>query len=309
MSCGEIDIPSDSSAPGHYILVAWHNHWTHKRLNNLFWGSLITYASTSFTEDLKPQPGGAVMKLNLVPLFKVLKRWGYELVSLSPDRLIIEIKPGQHQIIKSVEPYTMTGPLALWSLLTAAEYVNSTGIPGDIVECGVWRGGSSMLAKIVCDQAGASRKFHLFDTFEGMPQPKAVDIFRDGTSAMEIFRRYQKHGKNEFCYASLEEVKENFAGLGLLDENVTFVKGKVEKTLSNEKNLPAKIAILRLDTDWYDSTKKELEVLYPRLVKGGVLIIDDYGYWQGARKAVDEYFTEPVLMHRVDKSVRLIVKN
>ena len=93
------------------------------------------------------------------------------------------------------------------------------------------------------------------------------------------------------------------------NENIKYIEGKVEQTLSD--NNPGKIALLRLDTDWYESTKIELEVLYPLLVIGGVLIIDDYGLFHGAKKAVDEYFhsiNEEPLMHRIDYSGRMIIK-
>jgi hypothetical protein len=93
-------------------------------------------------------------------------------------------------------------------------------------------------------------------------------------------------------------------------DNIFLIKGNVEQTLLEEKNLPEKISILRLDTDWYASTKIELEMLYKRLVKGGILIIDDCGHWQGARKAVDEYFkNKNIWLHYVDYTCRYIIKN
>ena len=92
-------------------------------------------------------------------------------------------------------------------------------------------------------------------------------------------------------------------------DKINFIKGPVEKTLIMKQNLPSKISVLRLDTDWYKSTKIELEILYPRLVKGGILIIDDYGYFEGARKAVDEYFIEKKWLHIVDQTCRYIIKD
>ena len=91
--------------------------------------------------------------------------------------------------------------------------------------------------------------------------------------------------------------------------NIKFIEGEVEKTLLYEENLPKKISILRLDTDFYSSTKKELEILYPRLVSGGVCIIDDYGYWKGARQAVDEYFGDQKWLHVVDQTCRYLIKD
>ena len=92
-------------------------------------------------------------------------------------------------------------------------------------------------------------------------------------------------------------------------ENINLIKGKVEDTLSNKDNVPEKISILRLDTDFFDSTKIELEVLFPRLEKNGILIIDDYGYKYGARKANDEYFKERPFLTYVDRDCRLLIKN
>jgi O-methyltransferase len=107
---------------------------------------------------------------------------------------------------------------------------------------------------------------------------------------MSAFNELQRDSHNDWCYASLDDVKANFRNAGLLDDNIIFVQGDVAVTLEVPNNLPERIATLRLDTDWYESTKKELQILYPRLSVGGVLIIDDYGYWAGAREAVDEYF-------------------
>src|SRR5262249_6800965 len=116
---------------------------------------------------------------------------------------------------------------------------------------------------------------------------------------------------NEWCYASLDDVRNNFVNVGLLSNNVVFVQGDVTQTLANEENLPKSISVLRLDTDWYESTKKELEVLYPRLNRGGVLLIDDYGYWAGSKQATDEFFAKnqnrPFLQY-TDSSGRLAVK-
>jgi hypothetical protein len=98
-------------------------------------------------------------------------------------------------------------------------------------------------------------------------------------------------------------------GVGYPEERIHFVPGRVEETLP--QNAPKDIALLRLDTDWYASTKHELQHLYPRLVPGGVLIVDDYGYWQGARQAVDEYLSEnglALLLNRIDHTARIAVK-
>ena len=113
---------------------------------------------------------------------------------------------------------------------------------------------------------------------------------------------------NIHAFSKIDSVKKNISKYSNLD-NIQFIKGPVEKTLIIEENLPSKISILRLDTDWYSSTKVELEILYPRLVQGGVLIIDDYGHFQGAKKAVDEFFNNKKWLHVVDYTCRYIIKD
>jgi predicted O-methyltransferase YrrM len=115
----------------------------------------------------------------------------------------------------------------------------------------------------------------------------------------------------DWANASIEEVKENFAKLNLLSDNVIFVKGKVEDTLEEAEIIPKVISFLRLDTDWYESTKKELEKLYEKLVTGGILVIDDYGTFDGAKKAVDEYFNKYLprpFLSLIDNGARIGVK-
>jgi hypothetical protein len=118
----------------------------------------------------------------------------------------------------------------------------------------------------------------------------------------------QRDGHNEWCYSPLDEVKRNLARTGYPAERVVYVQGKVEDTIPG--TLPERTALLRLDTDWYSSTRHELEHLYPGLVAGGVLVLDDYGTWQGARQATDEYFAArgPLLLNRIDSTGRIAVK-
>jgi len=193
----------------------------------------------------------------------------------------------------------------------ALHYVNQKGLPGDIVECGVWRGGNIFLARRLQETSYPQqpRRYFLFDTFEGMAEPTTLDVDHAGAPAAPHFAGKKKDDYVDWCYASLDDVQSSAKRLFGATDNMRFVKGKVEDTLADDKNLPERIAVLRLDTDWYASTAMELQTLYPRLVPGGVLIIDDYGYWQGARKAVDEYFAGvPMLLHRVDHTCRVLVK-
>jgi hypothetical protein len=196
----------------------------------------------------------------------------------------------------------------VFAFCEAVRYVERRSIPGAIVECGVWRGGSSMAAALMLGALGAQgRDLCLFDTFEGMSAPTEADQrSRDAAPADRLLDTSRRDEKI-WCCSPLEEVRTNLASTGYPPERIHFVEGKVEETLPGAA--PETIAVLRLDTDWYQSTRHELEHLFPRLAPGGVLIIDDYGAWEGARKAVDEYFaSSPLLLNRIDETGRIAVK-
>jgi len=214
------------------------------------------------------------------------------------------------RLCRELEPYTMTRKLRMYALYQAVHHVVHNRIPGDFVECGVWRGGSSMLAARTFLQLGeSSRKLYLYDTFGGMSEPTDVDVSIKGEDARTLWKNSRKGDISTWCYCPVGEVQENLYSTGYTKKNVVFVKGKVEDTIPGE--MPEQICILRLDTDLYESTYHELVHLYPRLSRSGILILDDYHYWQGAKKAVDRYFKEqgqPVFLHRIDNSARLVVK-
>lgn len=152
------------------------------------------------------------------------------------------------------------------------------------------------------------RRVWLFDTFSGMTDPGVQDTSVFGEVASEIQGDHKQKGE-KWCFASLSDVKANLKSTGYPEELLTFGVGPVEETLL--RDVPDEIALLRLDTDWYASTKLELEVLYPRLVSRGILIVDDYGHWRGAQRAVDEFFEGQQyrpLLNRVDYTGRLVVK-
>ncbi len=216
------------------------------------------------------------------------------------------------RVFNTVNPYTMTSPERVAALVEAVRYVHANDIPGDFVECGVWRGGSAMAAALVLGELGdESRELWLYDTYEGMSAPTAEDVDVSGRAADEKFAQRQlTEDSSEWCRSPLEDVHRNLESTGYPMEKVHFVKGKVEDTIPSEMPAGA-VAILRLDTDWYESTRHEMQHLYPVLEKHGVLVLDDYGYWQGARKAVDEYFAAHgirPLMGRVDSDGRMIIK-
>jgi O-methyltransferase len=203
--------------------------------------------------------------------------------------------------------YTMTSKEAMFALYQAIAYVVKRNIPGDFVECGVWQGGSALLAALALARLGGPRRrIWMYDTFVGMTAPSPLDIDISGTPAQQYMDQYSDDGK--WCYADLESVKQTFSKHAVPESDLEFVPGDVVQTL--RERVPQQIAVLRLDTDWYESTRSELEILYPLLSTGGVLIVDDYGHWDGSRKAVDEFFADrPLLLNRVNYSVRVAIKN
>jgi O-methyltransferase len=214
-----------------------------------------------------------------------------------------------HSLRERAAPYTMASPERQFALHEAVRYVVAAGVPGDCVECGVWRGGSSMMVALTLDGLSERRRLWLYDTFDGMPTPSSEDVLWNGRSASsELDKATKAEGAgNVWAYATLDDVKENMGRTGYPPDLITYVAGRVEDTIPAQA--PEQIALLRLDTDWYESTRHELEHLWDRLVPGGVLIIDDYGHWQGARKAVDEFFADrPQLFARVDYTGRMTVK-
>lgn len=207
--------------------------------------------------------------------------------------------------------FTMTTVERMYALWSALRHLDATGVEGDVVECGVWRGGSSMVAALTLLQVGdEQRGLHLYDTFEGMSEPTEHDVSAGGLQVASDWERISDDKDDPvLVYATLEEVRRNMASTGFPAERIAYVQGKVEDTIPAQA--PERIALLRLDTDWYESTKHELEQLWPRLVPGGVLIIDDYGDWVGARRAVDEFFAgrpDAPLLNRVDATGRIAVK-
>jgi hypothetical protein len=165
------------------------------------------------------------------------------------------------------------------------------------VECGCARGGSAALIALSLQQMGERRRLWLFDTFEGLPAPTASD---PDFEIAELF--------TGSCLGQLDEVRELFQRQGLTDE-VQFVKGLFEDTLPS--SAIERIALLHIDGDWYESVRVCLETLYDKVVPGGIIQLDDYGYWKGARKAVDEFLAKRGMggtLERVDYSGRSLRK-
>jgi len=221
-------------------------------------------------------------------------------------------EPHVADVIRRVRPYTMTTHRRIAAVCDSVEYVVRADVPGAIVECGVWRGGSMMAAALTLKGLGVSdRDLYLYDTFRGMPAPTAADKASayDGYSPMRHWRRRQRGDLNTWHYVPAEEVREAMLLTGYDPARIHLVEGLVEETLPGRA--PDRVAVLRLDTDWYESTRHELVHLYPRLSDGGVLIVDDYGHYEGARRAVDEYLDEcgeAPLLNRVDYTARIGVR-
>lgn len=209
--------------------------------------------------------------------------------------------------------WSMTAAPRLVNTLLSCKYIVENKLPGDFIECGVWRGGHAIIAKSVFQRLGSEKKVYLFDTFDGMTQPSEHDVgIFESVAASELFAKYKTgKGGSDWCLATIDEVRENFLKSGCNLENVHMVKGDVMKTLPEFSGDISDVGVLRLDTDFYSSTKIELEILYPKLIDRGVLIIDDYGYWAGSKKAVDEYFSRLVgkpLFFPIDHSARSAIK-
>jgi hypothetical protein len=193
-------------------------------------------------------------------------------------------------IWEACRPYTMTSFARGLALFRAVRYIATRPVPGSIVECGVWRGGSSMIALMSLLKFGdGKRRVVLFDTYQGMTEPGEFDVDREGRSAKALLEAEKDRAEQSLVWAkaSLDEVRANLASTGYDMSLVEFVDGDVRTTLS--RSLTGAIALLRLDTDFYDSTMAELKVLYPRLLQHGVLLIDDYdtaGVQAGGRRVL-----------------------
>jgi len=248
---------------------------------------------------------------------KAFRRLGYEIVPKDWLRSVRkdpfpDIDEATKKLFQSVQEITLSGLERVAALRQAVEYIVRNNIPGDVVECGVWKGGSMVaIARTLLEQKSDVRRLYLFDTFNGMTAPTPADEDLRGANAQSLLEAAQDHktSANIWAVAPLESVKGVMQVTGYDSQKVVYVEGRVEDTIPAQA--PSQIALLRLDTDWYESTYHELVHLFPRLSVGGVLLLDDYGHWQGARRAVDQYLAENkvrVLLNRIDYTGRICVK-
>jgi hypothetical protein len=243
------------------------------------------------------------------PVRRLARRFGYDITRLArgkqPFTYPLDFDDAAKAVCAAVEPYTLTRPERIGALREAVHHVVDHGVPGAFVECGVWRGGSMMAVALSLLEKGVTdRDLYLFDTYGPIPAPTDVDVDVHGHDAKHGWQAYM----DQQAFTPVEEVRANLASTGYPMDRVHLPQGLVEDTLPSQA--PDEVALLRLDTDYYASTKHELTTLWPRIPRGGVLLVDDYGHFAGSKKAVDEYFGEhrPYL-HRVDYTCRLVLKS
>lgn len=221
-----------------------------------------------------------------------------------------DVPEWQRDVVKQVAPFTMTTLERVLATIAAVEYVVTAGVDGDIVECGVWRGGQMMAAALTLKHFGVERDIRLYDTFSGMTAPAAVDLDFAGEAAQPVYEKsLSREPGGRWCEATLPDVRTNLLSTGYPSSRIHFIEGDVESTIP--EFAPDAISYLRLDTDWYASTAHEFLHLYPRVTRLGVIAVDDYGHWQGARMATDEYLAKhgiKVLMNRIDYTGRQFLK-
>lgn len=252
----------------------------------------------------------SLIKAAKASVFKAAWALGYKIerVAATPPPHYLELDNRYAPIIKAALPFTMTWYERLRVLIDATRYISQAKIPGAIVECGVWRGGSMMAAALTLLEANDIRDIYLFDTFAGMTKPTEHDVDASGVPAQIRYDASMAVDHNEWCFATLEDVRKNVLSTGYPEDRCHFVKGDVLDTIPYDGL--GDIAILRLDTDWYESTLHELKWLYPMLKMSGILIVDDYGCWRGCKKAVDEYFGDaPPFFHAIDTEAVVAAKS
>lgn len=213
---------------------------------------------------------------------------------------------------RKVSTHTMSSFERLATLWSQVRHLDQTGVPGDLVECGVWKGGSSGMMALAHMRAGTpTRSIHLFDSFEGLPEPDAAV---DGAKAVRYSSNHAS-GKKESIGKCVGPLEDNQQLMGEIiqypRDHVVYHKGWFENTIPALPKTFGPIALLRLDGDWYESTKVCLDHLYDRVAPGGIVVIDDYGHWEGCKKAVDEFFRKRGIqpyLHYIDYTGRYFFK-
>lgn len=221
------------------------------------------------------------------------------------------------KFIKIVSPHTMTNKTRIEVLYNSLQKIRLNNICGDLVEVGVWKGGNILgIMEYLNYYSMTDRTVWLYDTFTGMTKPSDNDFTNElnaeqtmsKDNTLSFWHNNNNNNINNWCYCSLDEVKNLLSKSSFPKNNVKYVIGDVCETLKDKNNIPKLISLLRLDTDWYESTKIELESMYPNLSNNGILIVDDYGYWNGSKKAVDEYFlNKKIIINKLKNDVAIVI--
>lgn len=221
-------------------------------------------------------------------------------------------EPAIKAAVARIKTHTMTSFERLASLWQQVRYLDRYDIAGAFVECGVWRGGSTGLMALAhrASHPTATRELHLFDSFEGLPEPDAaVDDQGSIDYAGAGDGKLRSVGK---CVGTLDENRQLMEQMLAYPRNLLhYHEGWFQDTVPRDAPVLGPIALLRLDGDWYESTRICLDHLYDKVVRGGVVVIDDYGHYAGCKKAVDEFLqrrTEPILLSHIDYTGRYWVK-
>lgn len=240
------------------------------------------------------------------------------------EHLGYELETEASACIQIVKNNTMLSKRKLVTLYQQVVYCEKNNVQGDFVECGVWKGGAVGLMALANLNTAAHRKrhLHLFDAFQEICEP---DVDFDGERAVrEVMEMTGRIGHDQGRLQSLTGVYDKLGGPGTLDENknlleniisyptefIHYHKGWFQNTIPTDHQDIEKIAILRLDGDWYASTKVCLDYLFDKVVKGGVVIVDDYGTYDGCKRAVDEFLAARSLtffFHSIDSDARYII--
>jgi len=194
----------------------------------------------------------------------------------------------------------------LWSIYQSIYHIKNKNISGDIVECGIYNGYTLTFIYKLLKENNIDRLIWGYDSFED-------GFFKDTISSKDKVSIKNKSfdiTNDKTTFFTIDQVKSNIKQLTNFNDNkIKFIKGNIINTLQLEKNIPKQISFLRMDTDIYETTKTQLEILYPRLSNGGVLHIDDYGWMSGVKDAVDKYFKDKkIWLHRVDLTCRYLIK-
>lgn len=244
----------------------------------------------------------------------ILNFFGYTIIKKKRfldrvENLIVEATPEELEIINKTINIALASKLNLFSIIQSLKYIRDNDIKGDIVECGVFRGGSLALICFYSQKFNFNFDIYGYDTFEDGFLLNEFSNFDKDPKTNKLYLNTLKSPKN--FYYTKSDVLKVLKGFLIEEKYIPkLIKGNIMQTLLEEKNLPKAISFLRLDTDLFKTTKIQLEILYPRLVKGGILHIDDYGHCPGVKKAVDDFFEgKNVWLHRVDYTCRYVIKN